>query len=181
MDFSFGTVGTPTTKKNYMDFLRPAAMVDASSIFKRLQTINGADAIDGLSIGASVADAITSTKGSEIDQIWGKIEKTLNRRKPLKVQATTGEGQLNTALGLIYSSIESIDTGDNINFLRSISGIFSQVKNHIDSRFMGKLEGAPRRTLQRSVDTIDAYMTRVITRFNERIEAGEIGGTPIEL
>ncbi|MFT4553388.1 MAG: hypothetical protein ACI9S8_002026 [Chlamydiales bacterium] len=181
MSFGFGTVGAPTTKKNYLDFLRPAAMVDASAIFKKIQSISGADPIDALNIAATVSDSITSTKGSEIDQIWDKIEKTLYRRKTLKVNAKTPEGKLNTALGLIYSSIESIDSGNNINFLRSVSNMVNGVKNHINSRFLGKFEGSSRRTLQRSMDTIDGYLKRVIVRFNDRIEAGEIGGTAIEL
>jgi hypothetical protein len=179
MGFSFGTVGTPTTKKNYLDFLRPAAMVNASAIFKKLQSENGSDIFDALSIASLVADTIFATKGSELDKLWENIEKTLNNRKTLKVAAETPAGKLNTAIGLIYSAIEVIDTGDNINFVRSISGTFNQLRNHIDSRFTGKLEGVEQRTLQRSLDTVGAFLERIIKRFNSRVESGEIEGQEI--
>lgn len=181
MEINYNNVGKANTAKNYMDFLRPAAMANAPAIFKKLQLVNGSDAFDAVSIASEVAAQITTTKGSEIDQVWSKIEKRLYRRKPLKTIATTPIGKLNTALGLLYSAMEVVDTGDNINFVRDINSLYRQAKSHVESRFLGRQEGFDKRTLQRTLDTMDSFFDRVIKRFNERVKNLEIQGHEIEV
>jgi hypothetical protein len=169
----------PTTPKNFQDFLRPAAMDDAEKIFKKIQLNEGGGAAGALNIAGSVSQQMLSLKGSEIDQLWERIEKTLNGRKPLKVEAATDVGRVNTALGLLYASMEVVDKGDSIRNVQSMMNIYSQTRIHVQSRFLEKQKGVDKRTLQRSLDTLDSFFNRVAKRFNKRLEKEEIGGNEI--
>lgn len=181
MNINYNAIGQSKTPKNYMDFLRPTTMKNATAIFKKLQLINGSEQIDTVIMNSIIANQITSTKGSEIDQIWGKIENSLHNRKTLKTIADSPEDKLNTVLGLIYNAMEVVDKGDNIEYVSNIRNSYLGVKSHIFSRFIDKMTGMNRRNLERTINTIDSFFERVTKRFNNRVKKGEISGYEIPL
>ena len=147
--------------------------------FKKLQLVNGSDSMDALNIASQVTDVISATNGSELDQLWSRIEISVNKRNPLKIVAKTDAGKLNTALGLLYSAMEVVDTSNDVRQVRGLRSLFIQARTIVESRFLGRLEGSDKRSVQRSLDTITSYYDRVIKRFNKRVEAGEITGPEI--
>nr|AFD03135.1 hypothetical protein [uncultured bacterium W5-77b] len=181
MSFNFSSIGSNATKKNYMDFLRPAGMVDAKLIFKKIQITEGTSAADAFAIASEVKNAIKATTGSDLDQLWTRIESALNRKKPIKTAANTTAGKLNTTLGLLYSAMEVIDGEDDIRYVRGMRSLFLQSKQIVESRFLGRLEGSEKRSVQRSLDTIASYFDRVTKRFNKRVKKNEIAGPEIKL
>lgn len=179
VSFPGATGGDSVTKKNYMDFLKPAAMANAANIFKRLQANYGTTAVDAISIVSDVSSQILSTKGSELETLWEKIEARLNRGKAIKTTAETPYGKLNTAIGLIYSAMEVADTENNIDYVRGINSIYLSVKNHVENRFLGRTQGMEKRSLERTLGTVDSYFGRVIKRFNELVKTKQIQGPEI--
>jgi hypothetical protein len=170
-------VKSGTTQKNYMDFLRPAALSDARNIFKKLHLKEGGSSSDALYIASDAANALMSLKGSEIDQVWDRVERALNDGNDIKVKGKSDFDKLNTALGLFYSALEVIDAKDDYtDNVRSLRSIYSKVRGQVFSRFQGRAEGKDKRNLQRTLDTIDSLFDRVTTSFNQRIAEGKAGG-----
>ena len=173
------SIGSSATPKNYNDFLKPAAMKQSAAIYKKIQLVKGNDAIGAVLIAQDLHSQILQTKSSGLKDLWTRIEKTLHRRKPLKTTAKDEQEQLVMTLGLVYNAMETADKGDQIRMVGEINTYYLDIKRHISSRFIGKVQGMEKRILQRSLDTIDSFFERVIKRFNQRVKDNEIAGPEI--
>lgn len=177
MDVS--SIGKSATPKNYNDFLKPAAMKQAASVYKKIQLVKGSDALGAVLIAQDLHAQILQTKSSNLEDLWPRIEKVLNRRKPLKTNAKDAQEELIMTLGLVYNAMETADKSNQIRMVDEINTYYLDIKRHVNSRFIDKVQGMEKRILQRSLDTLDSFFGRVVKRFNQRVKDKEIAGPEI--
>ncbi len=169
------------TKKTLYDGSRPKAMLDADKIFNKLFQINGGTAADALGMMDQISSILNDTKATNIEKLWDRLSKGVNKNRPIKIQATTEAGKLQTALGLFYPALESLDRGDSISLVASLRQMYLEARNYIENRFINKQEGVEKRVSKRVISTLDTRFEQVIKRFNQRVADGEIVGQEIQL
>ncbi|MBN4066588.1 hypothetical protein JYU14_00700 [Simkania negevensis] len=173
------TGGLYQTKKGLSDNTRPAAMVDADKIFEKYIRKAGANATDTLLFIRIIADELIATRMSNIDTLWARIEKVVNRGDPLDTKAVTDEEKVHTALSFFYNVLDIVDMTKNTRQLMGLKEGYIKTRNRLESRLLPNMDTKAKRVLQRIIKTIDVRMDKMIDNFNDLIDQNIIAGPKI--
>ncbi len=169
--------GTP---KGFLDSSRPRQMEDADKVFQLFVLRNGDDPMEAMDIALKLATAITETKGFELDTLWEKIEKKLNGSRSLAVRSKTDGGKAQTAYGVFYSLLDTIDQkATSTAELQVVKDLFSSVELHVANKWHENVTPQEKRVLQRIAKTTNNRLADMKERFNTLVEEGMLGGPPV--
>jgi len=168
------------TPKSYLDMARPLHMVTSDNTFKIISNRMGNSAVDTLELSNKLSTVLKETKSYELDELWENVEKALYDGKSLSTKATRDEDKLLSAFGLFYSALNNIDaTAKSTTELYHFRTTYYDIRNHVENRFLPKLESKDKRNLMRAMNTTDARLVAIVERFNEQVEAGTRAGNVI--
>ncbi len=174
------TISGGGTPKSFLDAQRPLVMTDADQIFKLVAFANGSSSGETLGIVSTLSQIMQETKGTDFEDVWGKVESRLNRRQSLPVKAKTDEAKVNTALSLFYSALNQLDqVAVSTDEIQAFKSLFDETFLHVSNRFLGKMDGVDQRNLLRVTKTIEGRLGDVIERFNEMVDEGVALGNKI--
>lgn len=152
-------------------------MIDADKIYKTIALKNESSSEDSLLTAASLSQIFKSTPHSDIDKLWGKIEKEFNGKKPFKLKAKTDEEKMQTAFGLLYNVLNKIDANAKSTYeINAFREIYLETKNYVENRYLTRLSGKDKRNLSRAINVTGGRLTNVIERYNELVANQQIAG-----
>jgi hypothetical protein len=177
----FAVGSNSATPKKFLDQSRPLTMVDADKVFDKISLRFGNSASDTLRILKTVSAEIRSTKSYKLDELWGRLERSLNKGKSLEKKPEKSDAKkLQTAMALLYSGLNSIDiNATSTNEIAEFRDLFNTTKTFIENRFLSTQTGIDKRMLQRILTTTDERLDNVITNYNEKVDKQEVAGNKI--
>lgn len=171
-----GSNVTPTT---ISDRSKPAPMKDAETIYNKLLVGANKNGYNALVLTEIISAQIISTPYHELDSLWPKVEKNINNGRAIAIKATTPAGQLETTLGFLYESLNTIDKEDNINNLAIFRNLFYDTASYLDKHVLHHLDSKDQNITARILTIIENRMDKVVKRFNDRVDKQEINGYKI--
>ena len=175
------SVSTNRTSLGILDQTRPQAMTDADKIFKMIMGKTGNSNSGALAIVSVVVQQLGATNAGNLDQLWGSLEKALTQGSPIKTTAKTAVGKLNTALGLIYSALNKLDTGTSARNITSLQNLYSQAKKKVSVGIISSQKPADQNVIGRVFKSIEMRFNEVGTRFNTLVTNGQASGPKIQV
>lgn len=169
----------PKTELGMMDITRPPQMLQADKLYTKLTIRHGKSSSNVLDFMTNLQTAITSTPRSKADTVWTRIEQKINASQKIVTKPDNQETKLAIAASLFYNATNTLDAGDSAADVQNIKTLFKDTQSHIEKNFYPDISISSRRVLDRIFKTVSSRIEAVATRFNARIESGEIAGTAI--
>lgn len=168
------------TTKGYLDFSRPQALIASDVLWKTISSKEGSGIPDILDTASKLQGLVEGVKSFELDQVWSKMEKTFNNGRPLRTKSKTDMAKFQTAFGVFYNMINTLDESEATTLdLFAFQNSYFSAQDHVIRRILPSQSGMDLRTMQRTLDTINERLAKVVERFNNRVDAGEIAGPKV--
>lgn len=166
-----------STKKSFLDNSRPLPMISSDQVYKKISLLKGGSVEDTLETANSLLSVIKNSRSFNLDQIWKSLEKKIYGGKSLSTTSKTDIAKFQTAFGLFYNMLETIDTQSTNSYsLVEYQNLYLAAQNHVTRRILPGQTGKDLRNLERTLETINQRLSKVKDRFNALIDAGEMSG-----
>lgn len=171
--------GKASTEMTYTDRSRSRLlpMVYAEKLFDTLTDRNGDTGGEVVEMFRDLSTTILEVAPADISELWTKVERNINSRKPLSTKATTDESKALTLLSLFYEGanlidIEQLSTAD----LSSLRDIFTTTQTYMQTKFRPIMSSKDQRVFDNITTTIENRIADIAERFNTLVEEGAILG-----
>jgi hypothetical protein len=175
----FSGIGANTTPLGAQDQLLPESILQGKKLIKQLGKGKLPDDGEAASLALALSAIVSGTRGTELDKLWGRIEKSLNQGKSLSISSETNEGQIQAALGLFYNLINVVDQGSNTSLMTQVRSLFFETQKHVEERFYPQLEKTEKNKIKRIIRIASTRVTSIIKRMNQDVAKGIIPGPEI--
>jgi hypothetical protein len=172
-------IGANTTPLGAQDQLLPESILQGKKLIKQLGKGKSPNDGDAASLALALSAIISGTRGTELDKLWGRVEKALNQGKSLSIASETKEGQIQATLGLFYNLINVVDQGSNTNLMTQMRSLFFETQKHVEDRFYPQLEKTEQNKVKRIVRIASNRVASIIKRMNQDVAKGSIPGPEI--
>ncbi len=174
------SLGAATTPFGHQDRLRPEAMLRADRVVNNLSDKLQMTAGEATTFSVALSSVIKSTRGTELDQLWKRVESALNQGQSIsEVSKLSTVEQVKTTAALFYSMMNLVDKESNTQLMSQFRTAYIEGRKHIEERFLPQLESTQQNLLKRIIRITDRRMQSVVKRMNRAVDAGEVAGPKI--
>ncbi len=173
------SIGSNSTPLGAQDRLLPESIIQGKGLVKLISGGKNPSDSEAASLSLAITTIINSTKGTEVDKLWGRIENALNQNKPLKIPNDASEDQVQATLGLMYNLLNVIDKGSNTNLMSQFRSLYLETQKHVEDRFLSQFEDTAQNKIKRVIRITNRRVSSIIKRMNLDVAKGNIAGPEI--
>ena len=174
-------ISSSGTKKNALDFSRPAEMFEGDKIFNKLTLGNKVSTDAAVNFSFVLLEILSSVKFHNLDTYWDKFEKTFNDGKTIKTGLNSDISNYLASYSLFYNALNSIDQDFNSQALSNFRYAFNEASDFLGSKIFSHQDVKAQRKFARIGQTIETRLKAVLRRFNNQVDDKKLPGPKLDV